>query len=288
MIRRCALTILLHSLALVGVLTPAAAQSPPQRIVSLNLCTDQILIDLVPPWRIRALSHVAADATVSSIAPRAKRFTRVRGEAEEVLALDPDLVVTTEFSTPATVSLLERLGRRVVKIPFATNFAGVRDSVRRIADAVGAKEAGDALIATFDSRLATAAAARPSGPAPTAVVYQLNGIASATGTLEDEALRISGFRNMAMEFNLDPGGRVALEAIVAQPPDLLVLSGPTGEYRTVVADNLTHPALTAAMRGRAKLVLPWRHWLCGTPYIADAIEALVEARRRIATGRPPA
>jgi hypothetical protein len=55
-----------------------------------------------------------------------------------------------------------------------------------------------------------------------------------------------------------------------------------------VADNLSHPALAIAMRHRATLVVPWRYWLCGTPYIADAIEALVAARRRLAPGKPPA
>ena len=285
MIRHCALAAL--ALALMPA-SLAAQPAKPQRIVSLNLCTDQILIDLVPASRIRALSHVAADASVSSIAARAEKFTRVRGEAEEVLALDPDMVVTTEFSTPTTVSMLERLGRRVLKVPFASDIAGVRAAVRRIAEAVGETEVGNAVIAKLDQRLAAVAADTPGGTAPTAVIYQVNGIASAAGTLEDEALRLAGFRNLASELRLDPGGRVPLEAIVAHPPDLLVLSGPSGEYRTVVADTLTHPALKAVMQKRATLVVPWRHWLCGTPDIAEAIEALAEARRRRVPGRPPA
>lgn len=290
MIPRCVriATKLALAAAVVLATLPAFAANLPQRIVSLNLCTDQILIDLVPPERIRALSHVAADTTVSAVAARAAQFTRVRGEAEEVLALDPDLIVTTEFSTPATISLLERLGRRVVKIPFATSLAGVRDAVRRVAEAVGAVQQGDAIVAELDRRLASLATVPSDIAKPTAVVYQLNGLASAAGTLEDEALRIAGFRNLAPELNLDRGGRVALEAIIAHPPDLLVLSGPSGEFRTVVADSLAHPALAAVMRDRATLVLPWRHWLCGTPYVADAIEALVEARRRLAAKRPPA
>ena len=127
-----------------------------------------------------------------------------------------------------------------------------------------------------------------AGPAPTAVIYQVNSLVSGTGTLEDEALRIAGFRNLAPELNLAPGGRVALESIIAHPPDLLVLSGQSGEFRTVVADNLSHPALRAIMREHATIVVPWRHWLCGTPYIADAIEALAAARRRITAGKPPA
>ena len=287
MFRRRAPAVL--ALALVAAMVPArAGAEPAQRIVSLNLCTDQILIDLVPPGRIRALSHLAADAATSSIVHRVKNLTRVRGEAEEVLAIDPDVIVTTEFSTPTTVSLLERLGRRVVKIPFANDIAGVRTAVRIIAEAAGAIEEGDAIVANFDRRLAALATAPRNDPAPTAVIYQVNGLASGRGTLADEALRIAGFRNLAPELNLDPGGRVALEVIVAHPPDLLVLSGPSGEYRTVVADNLAHPALAAVMRQRATLVVPWRYWLCGTPYVADAIEALVAARHRLAAGKPPA
>jgi iron complex transport system substrate-binding protein len=287
MIRCRALPVLALALVAAIVASPADAE-PAQRIVSLNLCTDQILIDLVPADRIRALSHVAADAASTSIADRAAAFTRIRGDAEEVLALDPDLIVTTEFSTPTTVSLLERLGRRVVKVPFSHDLDGVRTAVARIAEAVGAIDTGKSLIANLDRRLATLASAPHVGPAPTAVIYQVNSLVSGAGTLEDEALRIAGFRNLAPELSLDPGGRAALEAIVAHPPDLLVLSGPSGEYRTVVADNLTHPALAAVMRQRATLVVPWRHWLCGTPYIADAIEALVAARRRLASGKPPA
>jgi iron complex transport system substrate-binding protein len=285
MILRCALAAL--ALALTSA-SPSAQNAKPQRIVSLNLCTDQILIDLVPRSRISALSHVATDASVSSIADRAKGIRRVRGEAEEVLALDPDLVITTEFSTPTTVSMLERLGRRVVKVPFASDIASVRDVVRRIAEAVGEADTGNAIIAKLDQRLAALAMPASTAPAPTVVIFQVNSIASATGTLEDEALRIAGFRNLATELHLEPGGRVALEAIVANPPDLLVLSGPSDEYRTVVADALTHPALRAVMRDRATLVVPWRHWLCGTPDIAAAIEALADARRRLAPRRPPA
>jgi iron complex transport system substrate-binding protein len=287
MIRRRALPVLALALT-AAIISTRADAGPAKRIVSLNLCTDQILIDLVSADRIRALSHVAADAASSSIAVRARNFTRIRGDAEEVLALDPDLIVTTDFSTPTTVSLLERLGRRVVKVPFAQNLDGVREAVRRIADAVGAVDTGNEIIADFDRRLAALATAPRDDLAPTAVIYQVNSLVSGAGTLEDDVLRIAGFRNLAPELNLDPGGRVALEAIVAHPPDLLVLSGPSGEYRTVVADNLSHPALAAVMRHRATLVVPWRYWLCGTPYIADAIEALVDARRRLATGKPPA
>jgi iron complex transport system substrate-binding protein len=74
---------------------------------------------------------------------------------------------------------------------------------------------------------------------------------------------------------------VPLESLLAHPPDLLVLASHIDEYRTAVADNLRHPALRRLRERNASLELPWRHWLCGTPHIADAIERLAQARAGI-------
>ena len=57
-----------------------------QRIVSLNLCADQILVDLVPRERIAAVSHLAADPWSSAVAEKARGIPWTRGKAEEVLA----------------------------------------------------------------------------------------------------------------------------------------------------------------------------------------------------------
>ncbi len=266
---------------------PAEAQAP-RRIVSLNLCADQILIDLVPADRILALSHLAADPKVSAIADRVAGIPLTRGEAETVLNLDPDLVIAGEFSTPATVSLLERMGRRVEKVPLASDIAGVRTLVLRFAKLVGEEARGAALVAEFDRRLAAAAPAERQPRRPTALVYQVNGLASGRNSLADAVMRAAGFENLAARTRLGPGGQIALETLVASPPDVLVLTGPIDEYRTAVAANLRHPALRRLMTSRPSLILPWRQWLCGTPHLAVAVEMLAVERTRLeAKGHRP-
>ena len=74
-------------------------------------------------------------------------------------------------------------------------------------------------------------------------------------------------------------GAVVLEAVVAEPPDLLVLTGAIGQYRTVVADNLKHPALAWLRSQRPSIVLPSWSMLCGTQHTADAVELLAHAVR---------
>ncbi len=289
---RAPVTYAIQAVALVVSLTmtplaEAQAQSAPttrpQRIVSINLCSDQILLDLVPRERIQAVSHLAADPSVSAKHEMARGLPATHGDAETVLGFDPDLVIAGDFSTPATVSLLERVGRRVVKVPLANTLDAVRALVRQVATAVGEPERGETVISAFDKRIADAGAkvGSASGPPPSALTYQINGYASGSGSLMDAALIAAGYRNHARALGLGSGGALPLELLLANPPDLLLLSGSVDEYRTAVADNLRHPALRALRSRTAFLVLPWRNWLCGTPAIAGAIEELAGARQSV-------
>jgi iron complex transport system substrate-binding protein len=258
--------------------TAALAAERPARIVSLNVCTDQLLIDLVSRDRIVAVSHLAADPAVSAVAGRTAGIPATRGEAETVLGFDPDLILAGEYSTPATVAILERVGRKVLKVPLASDLDGIRAAVRRVAATVGETRRGEELLAEMDRRIERASA-QATEPRPTALVYQVNGLASGRGTLADAVLTAAGYENQAGRLAIGPGGTLPLETLVAQPPDVLVLTGPVDEYRTAVADNLRHPALTAVRRQTSSAIVPWRLWLCGTPHVADAVELLAAHRK---------
>lgn len=276
--------------ALLVVAGAPAAAAKPQRIVSINLCADQILLDLVPRERIKALSHLAADPSVSAQHEAASGIPSTRGEAEVVLGFDPDLVIAGDFSTPATVTLLERVGRRVVKVGLASTLDEIRALVRKISAAVDEVGRGEGVIGAFDRRLAAAQATVNTDvrSQPSALSYQINGYASGSGSLMDAALAASGYVNHARTLGLGAGGALPLEALLTHPPDLLILSGAVDEYRTVVGDNLRHPALAALRAKTASLVLPWRTWLCGTPMIAEAIERLIQARVDVISTKVPA
>lgn len=265
--------------------SPALAGELPHRIVSLDLCADQLLIELVGRERIAAVTHLAADPAVSAIPAKARGIPITHGAAEDVLRYDPDLILAGQFGVSATVDLLRRLKRNVVIVPLASDLDGVRAAVRIVAGAVGEGSKGEAMIDTFDRRLAglppPAKAARPA-----AIIYQIGGSVSGPGSLAEATLIAAGFRNKAAEYRLTRNGQVPLELLVATPPDLLVLSSPAYEYRTALADNLRHPVLQRLRQHHASVELPWQMWLCGTPNIADAIERLADARRRLEARAP--
>lgn len=263
---------------------PATAATP-KRIVSLNLCTDQLVL-LLAPERVAAVSALADDPLLSVVAEQARHFVRVRGDAEEVLRLDPDLVVAAPFAARATVDLLRQVGRRVFVAETGQDIDGLKRALRDLAREIGASGKAEALIADLDARLvASAPLLQPSsGDRPGALVINFGGLPSGPGSLADTALTRAGFRNSAVDYPVNAMGAIPLEAIVARPPDLLVLGQDPTDYRSVRGDNLRHPALMTLLRMTAHVSLPQRLTLCATPAIADAI-ALLAAQRADVGGR---
>lgn len=260
---------------MVGIGKTAAA--PPERIVSLNLCTDQLLADLVPRERIAAVSFLATDRSLSAYADELKGLKQVRGTAEEVLALDPDLVIAGEYTTGPTVDLLKRLGVDVLVVPLAADFEGMKATIRLIAEKTGSSAKAEDLIRDFQQRLAGARSLVPGRP--TAIAYQVNSLTSGPGSLLDAALDAAGYHNIARDLKLGPAGRLPLERLVAAPPDLIVLANAAGDFKTVLADNLRHPAFAELLQRRPSVHLPMPLWMCATPRIADAVEILASMKR---------
>ena len=84
---RCSLLLLgLTAMLAVGLgVHGARAEMPPRRIVSLTVCTDQLLLDLVDRDRIAALTYLAVDPTVSMRVEDARGLKGVHWFAEEIM-----------------------------------------------------------------------------------------------------------------------------------------------------------------------------------------------------------
>lgn len=258
-----------------------ADAAPPQRIVSLNVCADQILVDLVPREHIAAVTHLATDPLTAAKPERARGIPQTRGAAEDVVALNPDLILVGEYSTPATTDLLRRLGLRVEPVALPQTIAGISDLIRRMADLVEEPARGEQLIARMNSRIAASAASASAGRNPRALVYQINNFVAREGSLVDEAMRIAGLDNAAHALRFARGGQIGVEDIVVAKPDVLILASGPDAYQTSVADNLRHPALRDARSWKAELLLPWPLWLCATHHVAEAVEHLAKAREDV-------
>ena len=257
------------------VLGAGAALAAPQRVVSINLCTDQLALQLAAPGQLVSVSYLAHDPASSAMAAEAAALPANRGTAEEVFLLRPDLVLAGAFTAPDTLRLLERLGARVVLFQPETSLQDIRDNTRLMGRVLGREHEAEALLARFDAGLA----ALPDIPArrPGAIIYGANGYVAGPDSLAGAILDAAGYRNLAADFGIAQGGTLPLEQLVLARPDLVVLgSRHAGHSRS--EDMLDHPALRALLGRQPQSVIEDRGWVCGTPHVLDAIRALSAAR----------
>lgn len=275
--RRRGISTILLGAALAWIMAGAApAGAQPQRIVSLNMCTDELVLRLASPQHIASVTWLAQDPANANMAELARTIPSNHGLVEEVLALKPDLVLAGAYTTRSTVALLQRVGAPIREFGVPRNLAEMRAQILEMAALLGEPERGRALVAEIDKRLA-ALAARRGDAHPRALVLRPNGFTTGRGSLVDEILTTAGFVNLAAELGIDNYGQIALETVALGRADILILNTTPGGPPSLAHEILNHPVL-ARLGDRLKLVaLPAKLWTCAGPAVVDAIELLMDA-----------
>ncbi len=275
----CALTALAMGAAPARALEGPAPDAAPRRVVSVNLCADQLALMLAAPGQLLSVSMLAQDPRSSVMAEAAQALRVNHGLAEEIFLMDPDLVLAGSFTSAATVGMLERLGLRVERLAPAYALEEIAGLIRQTGGLLGREAEAEAMAARFEADLAALRASAAESTHPRAALYEANGYAPGEKSLAADLLRVSGFASVAAEFGLDHGGFVPLELLVLAEPDMVVAGRPRDEGAARGEEILVHPALEA-LRGRSGLgVLPDRDWVCGLPATLRAAERLGAARR---------
>ncbi|WP_415183284.1 ABC transporter substrate-binding protein [Phaeovulum sp.] len=256
---------------------PSHARDIPARVVSMNVCTDQLALLIAAPGQVVSLSHFATDPQMSALASQARGYALNHGRAEEIYMLRPDLVLADVWSSPATVGMLRRLGVPVEQFPPGVSVEEIRRRISRMGEVLGREARAAEVLAGFDAALA--AIKRPA-TAPRAAVYGAGGYGYGPATLEGQILSLAGFANVVSGPGLERGGRMSLERLVMEAPDLVIAGAevnvPKGESRA--QEILHHPALAALPRVQG---LRDARWVCGAPAMLEAVADLAAVGRQI-------
>lgn len=267
----------LIAVALSGAMASgSAAMERPARIVSLNMCTDELVLRLADPARIASVTWLSQDPRNANMAEVARGIPANHGLAEEVLGFKPDLVVAGAYTTRATVSLLGRVGVGVREFGVPRNLAEMKAQIAEMADLLGEPARGQALLAGIERRLEALAARRVDRPLR-AIVLRPSGFTVGRGSLVDEILTRADLVNIAAELGVESYGQIALETVALGGAEILILNETPDGPPSLAHEILHHPVIER-LGDRLKLVaLPSRLWTCAGPSVLDAIELLVRA-----------
>ena len=262
-----------------GAPVPSAGQrtvpaAPPEQIVSLDYCADQYVVRFVESDRILAVSPDAA-REFSYMRDHAAGLPTVRPVAEDVITLQPDLVVRSYGGGPLAPAMFERAGIAVLTIDWAEDIEAIARMIESTARALGAAEQGLAVAADMRERLA---ALPPVAPGTEALYMTPSGVTAGPATLVDEMFRAAGLDN----FQTQPGWReIPLERLAYEQPDLIVPA-----FFDSLADHpdawspMRHPVARAQLQARAVVPVEGAWTACGAWFLVDAVEALAQGASR--------
>ncbi|MBV9252034.1 MAG: ABC transporter substrate-binding protein [Acetobacteraceae bacterium] len=250
---------MIRSLAALLILLAPVSTRALERVVSLNLCTDQMLV-LLAPEKVAALSPLARDPTLSYVAAAATSMPAVRASAEAVLRLHPDLVLAARFGAQTTLSVLERERVPVLRVDLPVDFAGIRAQTRQLAGVLGVAQRGELVVASMDSVLsASSATLLPR----TAIAWEPRGFVAGPDSMMGAVLDAAGLKNIGV------GHWMSAEAVLRTQPDMIVLPEAPG-FPSLATDMLRSPALS----GLTRRSIPPALTICAGPFTAYAVALL--------------
>ena len=252
---------------------PAPAESSgPQHVMSLSMCTDDLLLELLPPERIASVTYYAREPSISYMWPQAAKVAINSGTVEEVLAENPDLVLAGTYTTPATRSLLKKLQMPLFEVAPAADFDEIRAVTRGVAHVLKRDAVGEALIAKMDSTLHELDATKPAQTIRVAA-WGEGGSIPGKGTLFDAILRAAGGINIAASGDGGPWLSFGMEQLILAHPDVLAYASNTTDTPGLNTNMTQHP-LILKLYSKRRVTYPSALYSCGVVESADAAVAL--------------
>lgn len=252
--------------------TSAAPSGRAARIISLDYCADQFVLKLVEKNRILAVSP-DAQRPFSYMRDKAQGVAQVRPSAEDVLALQPDLIVRSYGGGPNASAFYERAGVPVVNVGWAPDIAAVQRVILELSDALDEPDRGAAVVSQMKTRLAKI---QHEGTAPKALYMTPSGVTSGPGSLIHDMLRAAGLEN----YQRTPGWRsLPLEQIAVTPPEMIAAAffDASNNHKSGWS-AMRHPVARNQLEEQPTVYLEGAWTSCSGWYLLDAIEALANGR----------
>ncbi len=202
--------------------TVALETAHPQRIVSLAPSHTETIYALGLSDRLVAVTDYC------NYPPEAEEKPSIGGfstpNIEEVVAMDPDLILATNIHESEVIPQLEAKGLTVVAVN-PTTIDEVIESMTLIGKVTGAGEKASDLVADMESR-AKAVTDKTGGltgaemPRVLYIVWHDPLMAAGSRTLHNELIRMAGGINVASD--LERYATISLEAVIAANPQVMI------------------------------------------------------------------
>ena len=277
------LSVLLFAWLLVGVASSSGHASSADghdttpRVISTNVCIDNILINIFGTENVVAVSNLVDDARYSHVRMLDQSIERISFDAETILNLRPSLVLISNFSNHRVVKILKDSGLKIVTVPFATKLSDISQNIQIVGTAIKqqtkAKIAADAIYQHIGETMPKTG--------KFALHITSNNYIYGNNSLISDAIRYAGMATQEQDRFANKPGFYNIENIILSKPDYLIVDGSDEINSLKFEHNRYHPALKVAFPPKHRIKIEPKLWSCAhqlTPHIIDMIKQGVQKK----------
>lgn len=224
----------------VGTLEGAACErdlAAKATIASASLITDEILLELVPPERLVAVSYVVDRPGASPVGDRFPRSTpRTWGHAEQLIRLDADRILLSEYTGSVPRPQLVAAGRCVGEVGAPRSVSDLLRTIHWLGLATGTEARAEVLTGQLEARIARWPSP-PEAARSRALVVQ-GSMVYGIHTLLGDCLSRAGLFNVAGELGIGGSPLLGTEVWLQLPLDILFVAAPVTTPGAVRREHL--------------------------------------------------
>ncbi len=241
-----------------------------ERIISLNACADELLLQLVSPDQIVGVTNLNHSEVTVRVLAENPHILRLKPDPENIIRLRPSLVLAGPFSNPLLIQQLEKMQIKVMHLAIPKNWDELQIEINRLAPWIQNSEKQKTAL----KRIEEIAGLKASSPwrGKRAVFWSAAGHLSGKETFEDTFLSALGMVNA----DSGEGYRfVSLERLIELRPEVIVVTQKQSHKNSWSHETLFHPALKKALPGIEYLHIPEEAVSCASVYTLEVAENLL-------------
>lgn len=275
-------------LACLMILRPVSADPKP-RAISLDYCADQFLLSLADRDQIMALTDDAIEDH-SFYRDRAWGLPLFKAHPEHVLHMKPDVVVRY-WGGSKMLPFLNRAHIKVASAAYGTGAELLYKNIRIVAEALDQKKRAEQMIQNYQARLEKVQRRSVSFTHRhknlRAAYITPGGITAGQNTFVNDIIKQAGFTSFAEEINLIGWQPLPLEALIQNPPDVII--GSFFDMKKLHVSNWSlsrHHRIQKMIDSIPSILVPGRYLSCNGIFSADAAEYIQSAAEQFFPSAP--
>lgn len=257
-----------------------------KKIISMSMASDELLYALVSKDRILALSgNSDKNEMRSALWNKINDFNQVKDNVEQIMALEPDLVIVPNWIKKTVISQLEDAGINIYVYDTPSNFQEEKNLIKEFSCLLEVKNIGARIIKDMDTRLlAIQQKIKKSGkPSPRVLEYSHYGSTNGKGSMFDDMLSNIYCKNVASEIGIYRFAKISKELVIDLNPEIILIpiwdstsAKNCSKFFTFIKNDKSL-AEVDAIKNNKVYAIPGKYVYMYSQYIIDGMEEIANS-----------